>query len=464
MLFTKMLTDQLRETETIENEHRKLIEAWEYELSRNSVPDIKGSKIFKSDHMVYSFNAYLNKIWDDSQNMVQYEEQSQKQSMNEPYSTDSIFYTNIVALHLMKQSLQTRQEFFRVVDGCKDLFLSIDAEELEYSSSDSTVSQDINNFQKDQKNEPTELNSTTSKCLNALENYHQHTPSLNTLNTMGFPESTPPIGLNKPTRLTSSPSTPVISCHRTGQYSCSQNFSPGCNYSTYFPRIDDDAADHKLSCHFCQEALPLKKSFSVEDLNSFRELYATDDESEKEDHDDSSFEIASFYYNSDNQDEVIEREELLEKCHGYSISEKYQLLSDTEGSLKVEIDQDNNSVSSSIIHYDGKSKQIKKNKIKRYRPPVYEQCGMVSTRKSSYYSENNNRPNLVSKTIVEDNRKLSNDSILTIQVASLSKKLRRSKVGTFIRKSSAKAKQDVINVASSPSKNVNLCRLFSSRK
>lgn len=480
-----MLTDQYRKFETIENEHKTLLKAWEYEISKNPTIDTKKSKISKAEHIQFTlmhlFNSYLNQTWADSQNMLQYAE-AQK-NMNELYPSDSNFYSNIVGLHLMKQSLQTRQELFRIADDLKDIPSSNnDTDESVCSSPNSIMSQGLHASQKDEKKEHMFFNlsqynesyRTTIDCPKTFDSYFELTSDKDTADKTAFTDSVSSIDSNRPIRLTSSPSTPTISSHWADQYSCSQNFSPACNYTTYFPRIDDNDIDHKLSCHFCQEALPLKKSFSVENLNSFQQnlLNTTDDESEKEEDDNSSFEIASFYYNSDsdNQADVIEREELLKRCNNSSISEKYQLLSDTEGSLKIEIEQNSNSsTSSSIIHYDSKSKQIKKNKISRCRQPVYEQDDMSSTCESSYYSEDKNSSNLKSSISME-NKNIINDSTVTVQATSLSNKLRKSKVGTFIRKNSTKRKQDMkidsssVARSSFSSKNINLCSIFSTRK
>lgn len=472
MLIMNMLTDQHIKTETIKNDYKKLNLAWESELSRNSIPDMKRSNINKPEHMVHVFNNYLNQIWVDSQDMFKYEENPKNENAKECNSIDTVFCTNIVALHLMRQSLQIRQEFFKIVDSCNVFLGDSNTESLEWISSASTVSQDLNDLKESQNNEqsfidfkkPNGHNSTTNDQPDTLENCVRLNSHADTQKKKEFVDSiSSSIDLEKPIRLTSSPSTPIIGSGRTSQFLCSQNFSPACNYSTYFPRVDDNDVDHKISCHFCQETLPLKKSFSVQDMNSFRLNYTTNDDNEKEYHDDSSFEIASFYYNSENEDEVIEREKLLEKYHDSSLSEKYQIPNDIEGSLKIEIEQDNKSSSSSLIHYDCKTKQLKKNKTKRCRKSVYKYGEITLECESSYSSKGTGKSDLGSSTTSKE-RKSLNDSTLTTQVVSLSNKLRRSKVGTFISKNSAKTKQDTKTVGSTQSKNVNLCRIFSSRK
>ncbi|KAG2198989.1 hypothetical protein INT47_013173 [Mucor saturninus] len=342
MLIPNILADQHIRTETIKNEHKRLMIAWDFEISRNSIPDMKRFNISNLEHMVHLFNNHLNQIWDDSQGMLKYEEHPKSENAKENSSADAVFCTNIVALNLMRQSIHTRQAFFQIVDGTNNFLGNSNNEVSESFLSDSTVSQDLKDFKEDRKNErvlmnfeqPDEHNLTRIDHSDMPKSQIQFVPKRDSPRSMNFVKPASSINLGRPIRLTSSPSTPIISSNCTSQFSCSQNFSPACNYSSYFPRMDDIDFDHKLSCYFCQEALPLKKSFSVQDMNSFRQNYTTDDDSEKEYHDDSSFEIASFYYNSDNEDEVIEREELLEKYQDSTLSEKYQIPNDTEDGVE----------------------------------------------------------------------------------------------------------------------------------
>jgi hypothetical protein len=398
-----MLQDQYRESSKIQNEYKKLLRAWEIELSSNPSTDIKKSRISKSEHIQFTlmhlFNGYLDQIWTDSQNMLQCAQVWTSQSA-EPHPSDAVFTMNILGLHLMKQSLRTRQEFFKIVDELNGIS-SINNDEIEsvISSSDSTISQEfLVEEQPGPEHEFVDLEKYNSRYKNKSNdnsqpnfNYYDsivESPLLLKKNSSRSISSSLKLvdSYNKPFRLISSPSTPTIGNKYSDTSCCPQSFQPACNYNVYYPRNEGVGQRHALSCHFCSEPVPLKKSFSFDNfpVSQHSSTYST----EGDERDDcSSFEIASFYYNSgsDNEEDIIERELLLEKPIDV-MREKCQLLNNSEPndeSTKIEIVAgDYDSLSSSIIHYDIETKEIKKNKLKRNRQVVREIFYSSSTNSS----------------------------------------------------------------------------------
>jgi hypothetical protein len=400
-----MLQDQFREYSKIENEYRKLLIAWELELSVKPSTDIKKLKINRSEHiqfrLMHLFNGYLDQIWKDSQNMLQFGQEWTNQS-DGLYPTDDIFSINILGLHLMKQSLLKRQELFSIVaelNGKRDI-----ADTLSRHSSDSSrLSQDLYAYKRDQqKHIFTDLDQqefvshTTINCSDKDFDSYFDIPENKCADDFSD-NSSVSLASNRRIRLRNSPSTPTISQDWTTEANpCTYNFAPACNYSAYYPKNKiesntDEATQHKLSCHFCQETLPLRKSFSVDNLHSLQQNLlntTTDDEEEGEGKEDScsSFEIASVYYYSESEDEEveIERELLIEKDD--SIAErnrgKYELLSEsTDDSTKIEIYHycGSSSSSSPIIHYESASKEFKRNEVKRCPKLIYGRIELSPT-------------------------------------------------------------------------------------
>ncbi|KAK4521442.1 uncharacterized protein ATC70_012057 [Mucor velutinosus] len=200
----------------VEHEYQKLKCAWEQQRY-----DIKSQKqetqYYRHDNVQFTlmhlFHGYLNQIWMDSQNMLQ----CAQSWNNDPHKKDAAFTMNILGLHLMKQSLRTRQELFHIVD--------------EASTNHDAM--------------PARASSTTSSC--SIPSYYQ-----------------------MPVKLSSSPSTPTINNGSTidphwqldsATTACKHAFTPGSNFPSYFPA----ELEQNTSCHFCHEKLVrLKKSFSAD--------------------------------------------------------------------------------------------------------------------------------------------------------------------------------------------------------
>lgn len=207
--------------ELVELEYQKLKCAWEQQRY-----DTKSQKQETQYHphdtvqftLMHLFHGYLNQIWMDSQNMLQ----CAQAWNNDTHQKDAAFTMNILGLHLMKQSLRTRQELFHIVDQVS-------------SNSQDAV--------------PARASSTTSSC--SVASYYQ-----------------------LPVKLSSSPSTPTI--QNAGSMdphwqldsvttTCKHAFTPGSNYPSYFPV----ELEQNTSCHFCHEKLVgLKKSFSADHFST----------------------------------------------------------------------------------------------------------------------------------------------------------------------------------------------------
>ncbi|KAI8645186.1 hypothetical protein BD408DRAFT_429723 [Parasitella parasitica] len=305
-------------TECIEDEYEKLQSAWKQQL--NDMKNQPHQRVSNHDNahftLMHLFHSYLNQIWMDSQNMLQ----CAQSWNNDTNQKDAAFTMKVLGMHLMKQSLRTRQEFFQIVDEVSGT--------IDYFSMPSTA---------------TAVPAENPLCSS---------PSLSPVSSLLAPE---PI----PVKLTSSPSTPTISTYATLGYwqgdtttTCKHAFTPGSNYSLYFPAEPNhkDSQQQHLSCHFCHEKLGLKKSFSADNFctlisqtSSTCTNNSSDDEIESLGDDMAASKkllMPDEDYDNDGDDDGIcnYREKLL----------KYQLVSELHESSKVEIedDRDNASISS----------------------------------------------------------------------------------------------------------------------
>lgn len=476
---TNMLQDQYRESSKIENEYKKLLKAWEVELSSNPSTDIKKSKISKSEHIQFTlmhlFNGYLDQIWTDSQNMLQCAQAWTSQG-EEPYPSNAIFTMNILGLHLMKQSLRTRQEFFKIVDELNGISSIGNENESLLSSSDSTISQDYLLTQSSDIHQYVDLEKCDYEKLNYGQPHFSYCDSsespLLEKNNSDDPSSQSLFSSNRPFRLTSSPSTPTIAKHWSDESQCTQSFSPVCNYDVYYPKNEGVDSNHILSCRFCSEPLPIQRSLSADNLQPHQHSTAYSTEVDDDERDDcSSFEIASFYYNSGSDDEVdiMERELLLKKPANI-MREKYQLpLSTTTstsiGSSKIEIPTiaDNNSTSSSIIHYDIETKEIKKIKIKRNRRMIRKRLETTSTNssQSTYSPMSTNSSNDTDVTSIDAEERVKTDVVSDNNTKSSTKSLSINKIAFFIKKISKVGNEAEIK---SKGSNINLHKISDSSK
>lgn len=472
-----MIQDEYREHRKIDNEYKKLLTTWNNEQQNNPSANIKRSRINRSEHvqftLIHLFNDFLNQVWSGSQSMIQCAENwgSQKTDLN---PTDNAFTMNIHGLHFMKQSLRKRQQLFKIVDELNNIRLEENekSDEFLYSSSDSTISQDFLIRQRDLKTEY--KNQLKIQCELAgkkntqkgSDRYFDHEPNQQT-----FIDSALSFDSNRPIRLISSPSTPIVSNRWEEVTPCAQNFTPACNFATYFPR--DDGA-HKLSCHFCREMIPIKKSFSVENLNSFQQNLSnmTDDEDGYGNNDDSSFDITSLYCQSKGNcpESILERELFLKSNDQISISEQYRKLNDTEGSQKIEIEQDRpTSPRTNYCSTNPGQKQIKIDK-KSIDIPVISLRPSNSIRDISTKKLPPRKNSLVKNTIEKvDNVVTPNTSPLANKQhkvsnagASVPKTFSRGKINLSASKKIDSSSASIVRSFSS--KNINLCNMFSTRK
>ncbi|GAN03500.1 hypothetical protein MAM1_0042d02955 [Mucor ambiguus] len=316
--------------ELIEHEYQKLKCAWEQQRYDSKLQK-QETKYHSHNNMQFTlmhlFHGYLNQIWMDSQNMLQCAQSWD----NGPHQKDAAFTMNILGLHLMKQSLKTRQELFHIVD--------------EASHSHDT--------------KPARASSTTSSC--SIPSYFQ-----------------------KPVKLSSSPSTPTINNAgamdphwqlESATTTCKHAFTPGSNYPSYFP----EELVQSTSCHFCHEKLGgLKKSFSADHFSTLAsqissEETTTSSSSDDEDsydevqavyqccNDDTSNNNSAFDLESIEEDMLASRKLLIQEDDDDEEDEgnfnyqqkllKYQLICSSElhesSKLELEDDDDHASVSSS---------------------------------------------------------------------------------------------------------------------
>lgn len=448
-----MLQDEYREHRKIDNEYQKLLSSWNNEQLNNPSTNIKRSKINKSEHaqftLIHLFNDYLNQIWSDSQSMVQRAEAWASQT-TELNPAESAFTMNIHGLHLMKQSLRKRQQLFRIVDELNNVCF-VENEKLYESlcsSSDSILSQEYSTQKNLQKSDiqKTECDLTIQEDFE----YFDLEPNRKKVDF----ES------NRTVRLISSPSTPTISSFWEEGSPCSHNFTPACNFSTYFPREDDT---HKLSCHFCQEVIPLKKSFSVENLNSFQQGISniTDDEGSSGNEEGSSYDTSSLYRYSkgDYQTDKAEREIILGDNDWVSVSKKCQHENDTEDSQKIEIEHEKLTPSERVYY--------KKDSY----PPVGNSPSYLTSRSHSE-STSSKDISLKKRSSTENNENAANKSVR--DNFSVANRPNESRTGALVLKSHEEKPniKPTKKMTRSPSsivrsfstKNINLCNMFSTRK
>lgn len=304
--------------EWVEQEYQKLRFAWEQQLH-----DPKKHKQETHRHhdnvqftLMHLFQSYLNQVWTDSQNMLQ----CAQSWSNDSHQKDAAFTMNILGLHLMKQSLRTRQELFHIVNEASNHI------------------------------ELTRAPSTTSSC--SIPSYYQ-----------------------TPVKLSSSPSTPTINntsnadnyWQHESATTCKHAFTPGSNYPSYFPL----ELEQNTSCPFCHEKLVrLKKSFSADNFCTLTSQISSEEatsSSSDEDgtqagyhccHDDtSSTNNSAFDVESLKEDRLASRKLLVQDDNededdgNYDYQQKllkYQLIrSELHESSKLELEDDHVSVSSS---------------------------------------------------------------------------------------------------------------------
>ncbi|CAO3648422.1 unnamed protein product [Mucor fragilis] len=307
--------------ELVEHEYQKLKCAWEQQLYNNTKTQ-KQETQYHHDNVQFTvmhlFHGYLNQIWMDSQNMLQ----CAQSWNNDPDQKDAAFTMNILGLHLMKQSLRTRQELFHIVDEASN----------------------------NQDTEPARAPSAASSC--SVSSYYQ-----------------------MPVKLSSSPSTPTI--HNAGAMephwqldsittACKHAFTPGSNYASYFPA----ELEQNTSCHFCHEkVVRLKKSFSADHFSALASQTSSSDSSSDDDASGDEVQAVYQYCNDDTsnnnstldlesiEEDVLASEKLLLQddqdegnCNYKQKLLKYQLIRNDElhESSKLELDEDDHvSVSSS---------------------------------------------------------------------------------------------------------------------
>ncbi|CEP07178.1 hypothetical protein [Parasitella parasitica] len=299
-------------TGLIENEYEKLQAAWKQQL--DEMEGLQAQQVSNHDDnvhftLMHLFHSYLNQIWIDSQNMLQ----CAQSWNNDTNPKDAAFTINLLGLHLMKQSLKTRQELFHIAvvnDEASLGAISTTATEATRKSS----------------SPPPRRRSLSSPICSLL------------------------LSSRWSVKLTSSPSTPTIStwCAALGYgqddtaTGCKHAFVPGSKYSLYFPAESNDN-DTSLACHPCYEKLPFKKSFSADDFCAL----TSQTSSTFSDNNNSS----SSSSNSETEslaDDMLASKKLLVSEHDvndndvYNYQEKllkYQLISELqESSNKVEID------------------------------------------------------------------------------------------------------------------------------
>ncbi|KAL9554570.1 hypothetical protein MBANPS3_002763 [Mucor bainieri] len=241
------------EEELIEHEYQKLKCAWEQQRHDTT----------KSQKQEAQQCHSHDNIWMDSQNMLQ----CAQSWNNDPRQKDAAFTMNILGLHLMKQSLRTRQELFHIVD---------EASPCDYDDT-----------------KPARTASTASSC-------------------------TVPSCYQMPVKLSTSPSTPTIHNNVAGSTMdphwqldstakttiCKHAFTPGSNYPSYFPV----ELEQNTSCHFCHEKLVgLKKSFSADHFSALTSQISSEEAT-------SSSSSSSSGGNSDHDEDEYDEAQAVYQC------------------------------------------------------------------------------------------------------------------------------------------------------
>ncbi|CAO3619919.1 unnamed protein product [Mucor hiemalis] len=430
-----MLQDQYRESSKIENEYGKLLQAWDHELSSNPTTDIKKLKINRSEHIQFTlmhlFSGYLDQIWTDSQNMLRCAQAWSSQN-TETLPSDAIYTMNILSLHLMKQSLLTRQEFFRIVDELNGVSFET---ESHFSASDSTISEEFtishpafyNHGYVDLEKETLKTDRDFHRDAYNMECYEPFlAKDKNEVNSA--PDSIKPNKFVTPVKSSDSKFKSVIDTDMPKVPLYTRRY----NNEVHNVHNEQDNHDHKMPSHFRQDPLLLKKrssSISVQSMK-YNVIQSTDDEYDKQE-DIKSFGIASYYYNSESDDDgdIVEREFLIERPI-VPIGET----NTAGGRMKTAIKVNScNSSSSSIMHYDVKTKQIKSNKSGKSKQTVHQRHDSSSTCLprsicSSLYSGNRelDSNNAVEELVCNTSEKKTDPKSiysLRMKIASLFKKI-----------------------------------------
>lgn len=381
-----MLQDQYRESSKIENEYRKLLQAWDHELSSKPPTDIKKSKINRSEHIQFTlmhlFSGYLDQIWTDSQNMLQCAQAWSNQN-TETLPSDAIYTMNILGLHLMKQSLRTRQEFFRIVDELNEV--SLEAESI-FSASDSTISEEFalshpafyNHGYIDLEKEALGADQAMQRDIYNMGSYEP----LSTRDHYMEDSASELVKHNRSVASVklSNPPNPVIKSNTSEIQPNTQRFHSEVH------NVNSGQLDQGRHVHgfFRPGPLPSESSFSSASSQSLKydSVQSTDDEEDDKQEDNKSFGIASYYYNSESEyeEDAVEREFLIEKPIALVNDTNAISQSPADGRMKKAIKHSrSNSTSSSIIHYSVDTKQIGKNKVRRHKQLVHQRYNSSST-------------------------------------------------------------------------------------
>ncbi|KAG1473460.1 hypothetical protein G6F56_000940 [Rhizopus delemar] len=216
------------ETIIDEIEYKKLLSAWDSMDHSNS-----------SDLLLQLFSSYLNHIWIESQNMLhcaQYWQTAQTDMLN---FSDAVQTMNSLGLHLMKQSIQTRQDLMNLIQR-----IQTDDKDTFYSAS---------SISKHEKLAET-LYKSPSESIRDM-NMEQ---SLN--------------GSKSLIRLIRSPSAPIQRLSET--YYSFQDILPACQYNTFISEGSNDR------CQLCRDHSLLKRSYSSEDFQTHLDDVLSDNSSD----------------------------------------------------------------------------------------------------------------------------------------------------------------------------------------
>lgn len=189
----------------VEAEYKKLLSAWDAIDCLN-----------RSSLSVHLFSNYLDQIWIESQNMLQcaqYWQAAQKDILD---FSDAVHTMNSLGLHLMKQSLHTRQELINIVQ-----YIESDDKDSFYSA---------------------------TSGIDIAEVSYRNSISIREMK-MGQPLS----ASRSLIRLMRSPSAPTQ--RSSEDYFCTPD--PSSHYTTYLP------TDQNNQCHFCS-IQQIKRSYSFE--------------------------------------------------------------------------------------------------------------------------------------------------------------------------------------------------------
>ncbi|CAO3684035.1 unnamed protein product [Rhizopus stolonifer] len=226
------------ETIIDEIEYKKLLSAWD-SMNHSNSPNL----------LLQLFSSYLNHIWIESQNMLhcaQYWQTAQTDMLN---FSDAVQTMNSLGLHLMKQSIQTRQDLMNLIQHIES-----DDKDTFYSAS------------------------PLSKHEKLAETLHK-SPS-ESIRDMNMEQ--PLNGSKSFIRLMRSPSAPTQ--RLSGTYYSFQDILPACQYNTFI----SEGSNGK--CQLCRGHSLLKRSYSSEDFQTHlddmlsdnsSDIYLDDDDDDK---------------------------------------------------------------------------------------------------------------------------------------------------------------------------------------